>query len=44
VHEDGDPLGLETLATHRRRSMPRPGAYEMFQAKSDGCLKVVLKP
>jgi threonine dehydrogenase-like Zn-dependent dehydrogenase len=44
VHEDGDPLGLETLATHRLPLDAAPGAYEMFQAKSDGCLKVVLKP
>ena len=44
VLEDGDPLGLESLATHRLPLERAPEAYEMFQAKSDGCLKVVLKP
>jgi threonine dehydrogenase-like Zn-dependent dehydrogenase len=41
---DGDPLGLESLATHRLPLDQAPDAYAMFQAKSDGCLKVVLKP
>jgi threonine dehydrogenase-like Zn-dependent dehydrogenase len=41
---DGDPLGTETLATHRLPLDEAPGAYEMFQKKSDGCIKVVLKP
>jgi threonine dehydrogenase-like Zn-dependent dehydrogenase len=41
---DGDPLGTETLATHRLPLSEAPDAYAMFQAKSDGCVKVVLKP
>ncbi|MGI8456558.1 MAG: zinc-dependent alcohol dehydrogenase [Propionibacteriaceae bacterium] len=41
---DGDPLGTETLATHRLPLADAPGAYKMFQEKSDGCIKVVLKP
>jgi threonine dehydrogenase-like Zn-dependent dehydrogenase len=41
---DGDPLGLESLATHRLPLDQAPDAYAMFQAKRDGCLKVVLKP
>ncbi len=41
---DGDPLGTESLATHRLPLAEAPGAYEMFQKKTDGCLKVVLKP
>jgi threonine dehydrogenase-like Zn-dependent dehydrogenase len=41
---DGDPLGLESLATHRLPLDDAPRAYAMFQAKSDGCFKVVLKP
>ncbi len=44
VTADGDPLGLETLATHRVPLEDAPAAYEMFQKKEDGCLKVVLKP
>lgn len=44
VMEDGDPLGLESLATHRLPLADAPGAYSMFQKKEDGCIKVVLKP
>lgn len=44
VMQDGDVLGLETLATHRPSLEEAPAAYEMFQQKADGCLKVVLKP
>ncbi len=44
VLEDGDPLGLETLATHRLPLADAPDAYSMFQKKEDGCIKVVLKP
>ncbi len=44
VAADGDPLGLESLATHRVPLEDAPAAYEMFQKKEDGCLKVVLKP
>jgi threonine dehydrogenase-like Zn-dependent dehydrogenase len=39
-----DPLGLETLATHRLPLSAAPEAYAMFQKKTDGCIKVVLKP
>ena len=41
---DGDPLGVETLATHRPALADAADAYAMFQAKADGCVKVVLKP
>ncbi len=44
VTGDDDPLGLETLATHRLPLESAPDAYAMFQKKEDGCLKVVLKP
>jgi threonine dehydrogenase-like Zn-dependent dehydrogenase len=44
VLEEGDPLGLESLATHRLPLEEAPAAYEMFQKKQDGCIKVVLKP
>ena len=44
VLEEGDPLGLESLATHRPALSDAPAAYEMFQKKADGCVKVVLKP
>ena len=39
-----DVLGTESLATHRLPLSEAPGAYEMFQKKQDGCIKVVLKP
>lgn len=44
VMEDGDPLGLETLATHRLPLAEAPAGYQMFRDKEDDCLKVVLKP
>ena len=42
--EDGDPLGTEDFATHRVPLDEAPQAYEMFQKKEDGAIKVVLKP
>ena len=44
VEEEGDVLGLEQLAIHRVPLEDAPEAYRMFQEKSDGCIKVVLKP
>jgi threonine dehydrogenase-like Zn-dependent dehydrogenase len=45
VLEQGDDvLGVEGLATHRPPLEEAPAAYEMFQKKADGCVKVVLKP
>ncbi|MDQ2758076.1 MAG: glutathione-dependent formaldehyde dehydrogenase [Actinomycetota bacterium] len=44
VLDDADPLGTEQLATHVLPLDQAPGAYEMFQTKSDGCIKVVLTP
>jgi threonine dehydrogenase-like Zn-dependent dehydrogenase len=41
---DGDPLDVESLATHRPPLTEAAEAYKMFQAKADGCIKVVLKP
>jgi threonine dehydrogenase-like Zn-dependent dehydrogenase len=41
---DGDPLGTEDLTTHRVPLEQAPDAYEMFQKKDDGAVKVVLKP
>lgn len=42
--DDVDPLGLETLATHRLSLVEAARGYELFQAKADGCVKVVLRP
>jgi threonine dehydrogenase-like Zn-dependent dehydrogenase len=41
---DGDPLGVEDLATHHVPLEEAPRAYEMFQKKQDGAIKVLLHP
>jgi threonine dehydrogenase-like Zn-dependent dehydrogenase len=41
---DDDPLGVLDLRTHRVPLARAPEAYEMFQRKQDGCVKVVLAP
>lgn len=41
---DDDPLGTLDLATHHVPLEQAPDAYEMFQKKQDGCIKVVLTP
>ncbi|WP_434743561.1 zinc-dependent alcohol dehydrogenase [Micromonospora sp. SH-82] len=41
---DDDPLGVEDLMTHRMPLADAPQAYQMFQDKTDGCVKVVLQP
>ncbi|WP_229398034.1 zinc-dependent alcohol dehydrogenase [Micromonospora okii] len=41
---DDDPLGVEDLRTHRVPLAEAAKAYEMFQKKEDGCVKVVLAP
>ncbi|CAK7279556.1 zinc-dependent alcohol dehydrogenase [Streptomyces misionensis] len=41
---DEDPLGVEDFATHRVPLSEAPHAYEMFQRKQDGAVKVLMKP
>jgi threonine dehydrogenase-like Zn-dependent dehydrogenase len=41
---DADPLGTEAFATHRLPLDEAPGAYEMFQKKRDGAVKILLQP
>ncbi|MFJ8077241.1 zinc-dependent alcohol dehydrogenase [Streptomyces sp. NPDC096176] len=41
---DGDPLGVEQFATHRVPLEKAPEAYEMFQKKQDGAVKVLFTP
>ncbi len=41
---DDDPLGTESFATHRLPLHAAPDAYEKFQKKQDGMVKVVLTP
>ncbi|MFD8232266.1 zinc-dependent alcohol dehydrogenase [Streptomyces sp. NPDC059696] len=41
---DDDPLGVDDFATHRVPLSEAPHAYEMFQRKQDGAVKVVMQP
>jgi threonine dehydrogenase-like Zn-dependent dehydrogenase len=41
---DGDPLGVDDFATHRLPLDQAPDAYEMFQKKRDGAVKVLFRP
>jgi threonine dehydrogenase-like Zn-dependent dehydrogenase len=41
---DGDPLAVEDLATHRLPLDEAPHAYEIFQRKQDGAIKILLEP
>ncbi|WP_395575895.1 zinc-dependent alcohol dehydrogenase [Streptomyces sp. BK79] len=41
---DEDPLGVDDFATHRVPLADAPHAYEMFQKKQDGAVKVLMKP
>ena len=42
--DDADPLGLAGFATHHLTLEDAPDAYEMFQKKQDGAIKVLFKP
>ncbi len=42
--QDGDPLGVDVLATHHLPLEQAPHGYDIFQKKEDGCIKVVLHP
>ncbi|WAL46415.1 zinc-dependent alcohol dehydrogenase [Rhodococcus pyridinivorans] len=41
---DEDPLGVDDFATHRLPLDDAPHAYEIFQKKQDGAIKICLKP
>ncbi|MEV0238782.1 zinc-dependent alcohol dehydrogenase [Streptomyces sp. NPDC050674] len=41
---DEDPLGVDDFATHRVPLSDAPRAYEMFQRKQDGAVKVLMQP
>ena len=41
---DEDPLGVDTFATHHLPLADAPRAYETFQKKQDGTIKVLLQP
>ncbi|GAA2210436.1 zinc-dependent alcohol dehydrogenase [Nonomuraea monospora] len=44
VTDDADPLGVMDLTTHRMPLDQAPQAYEMFQKKADGAVKIMLQP
>jgi threonine dehydrogenase-like Zn-dependent dehydrogenase len=44
VTDDADPLGTQDFVTHRLPLDEAPAAYELFQRKEDGAIKVVLTP
>ncbi len=41
---DGDPLGVDGFATHTLPLDQAPRAYEIFQKKQDGAIKILLQP
>ncbi|HET9736814.1 MAG TPA: zinc-dependent alcohol dehydrogenase [Solirubrobacteraceae bacterium] len=41
---DGDPLGVDDFATNRIPIEEAPEAYEKFQKKQDGVVKVLIQP
>ncbi|WMX43957.1 alcohol dehydrogenase catalytic domain-containing protein [Streptomyces roseicoloratus] len=41
---DDDPLGVDDFATHRLPLTEAPEAYEMFQTKRDGAVKILFTP
>ncbi len=44
VLDPADPLGTLDITTHTMSLTDAPAGYDMFRDKSDGCIKVVLKP
>ena len=44
VADSSDPLGVTGFATHHLPLEQAPHGYDIFQNKTDGCLKVVLQP
>jgi threonine dehydrogenase-like Zn-dependent dehydrogenase len=41
---DDDPLGVDGFATHHLPLEQAPIAYETFQKKADGAIKILLEP
>ncbi|MFZ1993150.1 MAG: zinc-dependent alcohol dehydrogenase [Solirubrobacteraceae bacterium] len=44
LEDDTDPLGVEDLATHKLPLDQAPHAYEIFQRKQEGAIKILLQP
>jgi threonine dehydrogenase-like Zn-dependent dehydrogenase len=41
--DPADPLGVEDFATHKMPLDAAPQAYEIFQKKQDGAIKILLQ-
>ena len=41
---DDDPLGVDSFASHTLPMAEAPHAYDIFQKKQDGAVKIILKP
>jgi threonine dehydrogenase-like Zn-dependent dehydrogenase len=44
LNQDEDVLGVESFATHHLSLDEAPDAYETFQKKQDGAIKIVFRP
>jgi threonine dehydrogenase-like Zn-dependent dehydrogenase len=44
LNQDEDVLGVESFATHHLPLDEAPDAYEVFQKKQDGAIKIVFRP
>jgi threonine dehydrogenase-like Zn-dependent dehydrogenase len=44
LEDESDPLGVEDFASHHLPIEEAPGAYESFQKKEDGAIKIILQP
>ncbi|MEU3768581.1 zinc-dependent alcohol dehydrogenase [Amycolatopsis keratiniphila] len=44
ITDSADPLGVEGFATHKMPLKDAPHAYEIFQKKQDGAVKILLEP
>jgi threonine dehydrogenase-like Zn-dependent dehydrogenase len=44
LEDPGDPLGVDSLATHHLPLEQAPHAYEIFQKKQEGAIKILLQP
>ena len=42
--DDEDPLGVDGFASHQLPLDEAPDAYELFQHKKDGAVKILLRP
>jgi threonine dehydrogenase-like Zn-dependent dehydrogenase len=42
--DPADPLGVDSFATHRLPLAEAPRAYDIFQKKQDGAIKILLQP